>query len=394
MLFYLTTLGLQRYLEEEEPISSPGKEADVATWKHSDFLCINYILNCLDKVLYKVYQPLKTAKALWNALATKYKTQNISLKKFIVDKFMDYKMIDSKPVTAQLHELQIIIHELEAEGHKVGESFLVEAITGKLPPSWRDYRNYLKHKKKEISLQDLIVRLKIEADNRGITKQSEEAFVAEDSKTKNKKKNFQKKRKAPDNKPKDNKRTKKFNGECWVCGKVGHAARDCRLKKDRNKEANLVDNMEVDESNFSAVVSECNMVQNPNQWWVDTGATRHVCSDKSMFSTYKKFDHEEKLYMGNSAVSMIEGSGTVILKFTSGKTVKLNNVLHVPDICKNLISGPVLSKKGFKMVFESDKMVLSKAGMYIGRGYLCDGLFKANVAVVGNKTMYSDYAIN
>ena len=67
--------------------------------------------------------------------------------------------------------------------------------------------------------------------------------------------------------------------------------------------------MEVDESNFSAVVSECNLVQNPNQWWVDTGATRHVCSDKSMFSTYQKFDHEEKLYMGNSAVSMIDGSG-------------------------------------------------------------------------------------
>ena len=74
---------------------------------------------------------------------------------------MDYKIVDSIQVTAQLHELQIIIHELEAEGHKVGESFLVEDIMGKLPPSWRDYRNYLKHKKKEISLQDLIVRLKI-----------------------------------------------------------------------------------------------------------------------------------------------------------------------------------------------------------------------------------------
>ena len=64
VLFYLTTLGLQKYLEEEEPIPAPGKEAEVNTWKHSDFLCRNYILNCLDKVLYKVYQPLKTAKTL------------------------------------------------------------------------------------------------------------------------------------------------------------------------------------------------------------------------------------------------------------------------------------------------------------------------------------------
>ena len=91
---------------------------------------------------------------------------------------------------------------------------------------------------------------------------------------------------------------------------------------------------------------------------------------------------------------MIESNGTVILKFTSGKTVTLSEVLHVLDIRKNLVSGPVLSKKGFRMVFESDKVVRSKAGIYIGRAYLCDGLFKANVAVVGNKTMYSDCAIN
>ena len=114
MLFYLTTLGLQKYLEEDEPVPpTPGNAKDapkhdgpsIDAWRHSDFLCKNYILNCLDKVLYKVFQPIKTAKTLWNALATKYKTQNVSLKKFIVDKFMDYKMVDSKSVTSQVQEL-------------------------------------------------------------------------------------------------------------------------------------------------------------------------------------------------------------------------------------------------------------------------------------------------
>ena len=45
---------------------------------------------------------------------------------------------------------------------------------------------------------------------------------------------------------------------------------------------------------------------------------------------------------------------------TSGKELTLTNVLHVPEIRKNLISGSLLSKNGFKMVFESDKFVLSK----------------------------------
>ena len=52
---------------------------------------------------------------------------------------------------------------------------------------------------------------------------------------------------------------------------------------------------------------------------------------------------------------------------TSGKELVLNNVLHVPDIRKNLVSGSLLSKNGFKLVFVSDKFVLSKNEMYVGK---------------------------
>ena len=81
-------------------------------------------------------------------------------------------------------------------------------------------------------------------------------------------------------------------------------------------------------------------------------------------------DDGEKLYMGNSSASNVEGKGNVLLKFTSGKVVTLTDVLHVPEIRKNLVSGPILSKKGFKLVFESDRFILTKAGMYVGKGYL------------------------
>ena len=36
----------------------------------------------------------------------------------------------------------------------------------------------------------------------------------------------------------------------------------------------------VDDINLSAVVSEANLVGNPKEWWVDTGATRHICPTK------------------------------------------------------------------------------------------------------------------
>ena len=63
-------------------------------------------------------------------------------------------------------------------------------------------------------------------------------------------------------------------------------------------------------------------------------------------------------------------------------------MLHIPDICKNLISSSILSKKDFRIVFESDKIVLTKGGVYVDKDYLVNGLFKDNVAVVDKKSMY------
>ena len=51
----------------------------------------------------------------------------------------------------------------------------------------------------------------------------------------------------------------------------------------------------------------------------------------------------------------------------------------MPEIRKNLVSGTLLNKNGFKLVFESDKFTFIKGGMYVGRGYLDDDMFKLNV---------------
>ena len=40
----------------------------------------------------------------------------------------------------------------------------------------KDFKNYLKHKRKEMNLEDLIVRLRIEEDNRVFEKRGNQAF--------------------------------------------------------------------------------------------------------------------------------------------------------------------------------------------------------------------------
>ena len=71
---------------------------------------------------------------------------------------------------SQVQEIQLILHEIHAEGMFVSESFQVATIIEKLPSSWKDFKNYLKHKHKEMRLEDLIIRLRIKEDNRTLEK--------------------------------------------------------------------------------------------------------------------------------------------------------------------------------------------------------------------------------
>ena len=86
--------------------------------------------------------------------------------------------------------------------------------------------------------------------------------------------------------------------------------------------------------------------------------------------------------MENSSIEKVEGQEKIVLKMTSGKELSLNNVLHVLKIRKNLVSSYLLSKNGFKLVFVSDTFVLTKDGVYVGKCYLSNGLFKLNVMKV------------
>ncbi|KAL0344848.1 UNVERIFIED_CONTAM: Retrovirus-related Pol polyprotein from transposon TNT 1-94 [Sesamum radiatum] len=204
-------------------------------------------------------------------------------------------MVDSKTVMNQVQEFQMILHDLHAEGMTLSESFQVAAMIEKLPPLWKDFKNYLKHKRKEMGLEDLIVRLRIEEDNRlsemksGRLQIEAKANLMEQNETSHK-------RKRVDYKPKKGK-AKKIKGNCYNCGKPNHMAKDCRLPK-KNQAHSEVRSVPIDlgELNLSAVVFEANLVDNPREWWIDTGATRHICSDKEMFSTYTPINGR-KLFM-------------------------------------------------------------------------------------------------
>ncbi|GJT05851.1 hypothetical protein Tco_0840313 [Tanacetum coccineum] len=94
-------------------------------------------------------------------------------------------------------------------------------------------------------------------------------------------------------------------------------------------------------------------------WWIDSGATTHVCKDHFWFKTYEPVEDGSILYMGDEHFAPVHSKGSMALELSSEKTITLFNVLYVPKLRKNLVSGPVLNKCRYKQVYESDKYILS-----------------------------------
>ncbi|GJW76924.1 hypothetical protein Tco_0138606, partial [Tanacetum coccineum] len=121
----LTTLGLRgsRKKTANLRLNTPAEDPFVIMGTHRPRLPKNY-------------------GSHWNAST---RPEDAGTKKFVVARFLDYKMVDSKAWFSQVQDLQVLMQQ---------------------------FKNYLKHKRKEMSVEDLVVRLRIEEDNKLAQKDS------------------------------------------------------------------------------------------------------------------------------------------------------------------------------------------------------------------------------
>ncbi|WVZ53539.1 hypothetical protein U9M48_004466 [Paspalum notatum var. saurae] len=204
----------------------------------------------------------------------------------------------------------------------------------------------LKHKRTKISVEELIASLDVEEKARAKdTKGGEGHSVA--NTVQNQRNQSKGKGKFKPNKTTNFKKKKnKAELPCFTCGELGHFSKDCPERADRRGKRG---GNGQSSKTVNTVTRDCSVL------------------------------------MGNGSAASVLGIGTVDLKFISGKIVQLKNVQHVPSMNKNLISGSLLLRDGFKIVLESNKVVVSRHGLFIGKGYVSGGLFRLSLSDFNNK---------
>lgn len=75
-------------------------------------------------------------------------------------------MTNNKPIVEQIHEYENLVETILLEVMKMCEILQANVLLEKLPPLGNNYRNYLKHKKKDWKIQKLIGRMRTKETNR------------------------------------------------------------------------------------------------------------------------------------------------------------------------------------------------------------------------------------
>ncbi|WVZ49881.1 hypothetical protein U9M48_001204, partial [Paspalum notatum var. saurae] len=321
-------------------------DADLQRFTEANTLFRGAILSALIDRLVDVYMHIKDGKELWDALEAKFGASDAGSDLYIMESFHDFKMVNDKSIVQQAHDIQCIAKELEILKCSLPDPFVAGCIIAKLPSSWRSFATVLKHKRTKISVEELIASLDMEEKARAKdTKGGEGHSVA--NTVQNQRNQGKGKGKFKPNKTTNFKKKKnKAELPCFTCGELGHFSKDCPERADRRgkRGGNGQSSQTV-----NTVTRDCSVL------------------------------------MGNGSTASVLGTGTVDLKFISGKIVQLKNVQHVPSMNKNLVSGSLLLRDGFKVVLESNKVVVSGHGLFIGKCYVSGGLFRLSLSDFSNK---------
>ncbi|XP_022152111.1 uncharacterized protein LOC111019900 [Momordica charantia] len=146
------------------PGTSTVVEAD--KFEKDNKTILGHLLNHMNNSLFYLFVVQKSAKIIWDMFESRYGGDDADRRKYVVGKWLEFQMSDDESVMNQVHEYENLVASVLSKGMKMCEILQANVLLEKFPYSWSDYHNHLKHKKKDLTLQELISHVRTEEANR------------------------------------------------------------------------------------------------------------------------------------------------------------------------------------------------------------------------------------
>uniref|UniRef100_A0A2N9GD91 Uncharacterized protein n=1 Tax=Fagus sylvatica TaxID=28930 RepID=A0A2N9GD91_FAGSY len=333
-------------------------------WEELDMKAVSTIrLLLANEVMYDVMEENSTA-GIWLNLEKRYMSKSLTNKLHLKQKLYGLKMTEGADLRQHINTFKQIISDMLRIDIKFEDEDKAMMLLTSLPASYEHLVMTLLYGKETLELEEVSGalldhyqrKLKDSAESSG------EGLVVKGYQDRGRKKD------KDDKSARGRSKSKSKAVKCYKCQKKGHIKRDCpewnKGKEESFTSVNVVADSESDGDMLSVSSSTDGL---NNSWLLDSACSFHVTPHWNWFDTYKSINCGS-VQMGNDAACTIIGMGTIKIKMSDGVVRTLEEVRHIPDMRKNLISLGTLDSKGYSYKSENGIMKVSKGAMIVMTG--------------------------
>lgn len=337
--------GLTDNIEGKVPAENAS--ADLKTrYERNEGRAMNSIIQSLDVERANLVLVCKTAKEMMEKLNSIYEKNSEIRVMTLYEEYFSLKMKDDETVTGYVAKVNQLAFEIEQQDEKLSDKMKMSRIISSLPSKFNNYKTVWYNTKETRTIDTLMSSLQLEEDNLSrmngeevVT--SDVVFVAKSKKT------FKGKGNIDDLKKKS---------KCHSCHQIGHWSNECPQKKNSpNSNQKKKDKKELA---WSSVDRSSKTEKDESMFWfADSGASSHMTYHREWFSDFQLNAEKRVVETADESCLEVHGNGTILIEArvnNQWEPRRLENVLYVPKLKRNLLSTAVLTDKGLKVIIQQE----------------------------------------
>ncbi|KAL6461003.1 hypothetical protein MHYP_G00309690 [Metynnis hypsauchen] len=382
---YLKTIGLKDAVLGSELAGEANAAEDEEICRKNE-LAYAELCGCLDDntLTLIVYEAPDDGKKSLAILRRHFESEEKPRIVGLYTELTNVLMADGEALADYLARVEKIVAALKRAKETLSDALLIAMVLKGLTDDYSPFSVHVTQTKETLTFNEFKARLRsFECTLRYCSRpRTDEVMTA----------NFR------DSRPKLKEKERKYlNGECFICEKMGHRAKDCRNKdrKTQRKVANKQNSNKVaitadaeqrtfcvkerhesinKEETFVLRVSEWQPHETQQQGLlVDSGASAHIITDENAFirfdETFQPKNHVMQLADGTRITGSVLKRWNAQFELTDCNRkvarVKLTDALLIPGYPQNILSVDAAASKGARFNFEknNNKMVLPDGTM-------------------------------
>lgn len=311
-------------------------------WLRQDKLLLGALLGTIHPDLVPLVSRATSSKALWDKLTQTYATPSRGHIKQLKDQLQRISK-GNQSITEYMQAIKACVDRLAALGKAMDHEDIIEHVLNGLTSDYDSVVESINARDVPISFEELHEKL----INKELSIQQAchttpvpaTAFNLETRKTF--RHSTPTRQHLSGNTSKNTTRSPKpFLGRCQWCREQGHVLAHCPIFTQRFPN---ITPPQPPRHTFKPQANNLNLsssnIAQPSSWLLDSGASHHVTNDLNNLSLHAPYDGTEELLVGDGMGLKISHIGSMYLS-----SLKLNNVLVVPAMTKNVISLSQLCK--------------------------------------------------